>query len=130
MNPKMVGGTLHPGPLPIGFADSAEAEREKRSQRLGDMSALGWRRFMGREQVQMEQGLPMNPPALRATTSNENVVLLISNDLRGHFRGNRKRRATPCSGRAMLGAPVQGFTVRMVRGNLSWGRWGRCTHIW
>ena len=32
--------------------------------------------------------LPMNPPALRATTSDENVVLLISNDLRGYFRGN------------------------------------------
>jgi hypothetical protein len=33
----------------------------------------------------------MNPPALRATTSDENVVLLISNDLRGYFRGNRRR---------------------------------------
>ena len=32
---------------------------------------------------------------------------------------NRKRRATPCSGRAMLGAPVQGFNARMVRGNIS-----------
>ena len=32
-NPKMVGRTPHPGPLPIGSADSADAEREKRSQR-------------------------------------------------------------------------------------------------
>jgi len=37
MNPKMVGRTPHPGPLPIGSADSADAEREKRSQRLGDV---------------------------------------------------------------------------------------------
>ena len=29
----MVGRTPHPGPLPIGSADSADAEREKRSQR-------------------------------------------------------------------------------------------------
>ena len=35
MNPKMVERTPHPGPLPIGSADSAEAEREKRTQRLG-----------------------------------------------------------------------------------------------
>jgi antirestriction protein ArdC len=34
--------------------------------------------------------LPMNPPALRATNSDENVVLLISNDLRSYFRGNPK----------------------------------------
>ena len=34
MNPKMVGRTPHPGPLPIGSADSADAEREKRPQRL------------------------------------------------------------------------------------------------
>jgi hypothetical protein len=34
--------------------------------------------------------LPMNPPALWATTSNENMVLLIANNLRGHFRGNPK----------------------------------------
>jgi hypothetical protein len=33
---------------------------------------------------------PMNPPALRATTSNENMVLLIINDLRSCFRGNRQ----------------------------------------
>jgi len=31
----MVERTPHPGPLPIGSADSADAEREKRSQRLG-----------------------------------------------------------------------------------------------
>ena len=36
MNSKMVERTPHPGPLPIGSADSADAEREKRSQRLGD----------------------------------------------------------------------------------------------
>jgi hypothetical protein len=35
-------------------------EREKRPQRLGDMPALGWRRFMGRGQVRMEQGLALN----------------------------------------------------------------------
>ena len=40
MNPKMVERTPHPGPLPIGSADSADAEREKRSQRLGDV--LSW----------------------------------------------------------------------------------------
>jgi hypothetical protein len=34
MNPMMVERTPHPGPLPIGSADSADAEREKRSQRL------------------------------------------------------------------------------------------------
>jgi hypothetical protein len=33
MNLKMVRRTPHPGPLPIGSADSADAEREKRSQR-------------------------------------------------------------------------------------------------
>jgi hypothetical protein len=32
----MVERAPHPGPLPIGSADSADAEREKRSQRLGD----------------------------------------------------------------------------------------------
>ena len=37
MNPKMFGRTPHPGPLPIGSADFADAEREKRSQRLGDV---------------------------------------------------------------------------------------------
>ncbi|HTB82341.1 MAG TPA: ATP-dependent RNA helicase [Candidatus Sulfotelmatobacter sp.] len=36
INPTMVGRTPHPGPLPIGSADSADAEREKRSQRVGD----------------------------------------------------------------------------------------------
>ena len=36
VNLKMVERTPHPGPLPIGSADSADAEREKRSQRLGD----------------------------------------------------------------------------------------------
>src|SRR5215471_9304569 len=30
--PVMVGRPPHPGPLPIGSADSADAEREKRSQ--------------------------------------------------------------------------------------------------
>jgi hypothetical protein len=34
MNSKMDGRAPHPGPLPIGSADSADAEREKRSQRL------------------------------------------------------------------------------------------------
>jgi hypothetical protein len=34
-NPEMVERTPHPGPLPIGSADSADAERENRSQRLG-----------------------------------------------------------------------------------------------
>ena len=33
----MVGRTPHPGPLPIGSADSADAEREKRSQRLDEI---------------------------------------------------------------------------------------------
>ena len=33
MNPKIVGRTPHPGPLPIG---SADAERGKRSLRLDD----------------------------------------------------------------------------------------------
>ena len=37
MNPKMVERPPHPGPLPIGSADSADAEREKRSQRLGEV---------------------------------------------------------------------------------------------
>src|SRR3990172_3530991 len=32
----------------------------------------------------------MNPPALRATTSHGNMVLLISNHLRGYFRGNNE----------------------------------------
>ncbi len=36
MNPKMVERAPHPGPLPIGSADSADAEREKRSQPQGD----------------------------------------------------------------------------------------------
>jgi hypothetical protein len=31
MNPKMVGRAPHPGPLPIGSADSTDAERKKRS---------------------------------------------------------------------------------------------------
>jgi hypothetical protein len=34
VNENMVGRAPHPGPLPIGSADSADAEREKRSQRL------------------------------------------------------------------------------------------------
>jgi hypothetical protein len=33
MNPKMVGRAPRPGPLPIGSADSTDAEREKRSLR-------------------------------------------------------------------------------------------------
>ena len=37
MNPKMVERTPHPGPLPIGSANSADAEREKRSQRLDEI---------------------------------------------------------------------------------------------
>jgi len=40
MDPKMVERTPHPGPLPIGSADSADAEREKGSQRLGDALSL------------------------------------------------------------------------------------------
>jgi hypothetical protein len=36
----MVERAPHPGPLPIGSADSADAEREKRSQRFGDV--LSW----------------------------------------------------------------------------------------
>jgi hypothetical protein len=39
MNPKMVERTPHPGPLPIGSADSADAERGKRSQRLVDVQS-------------------------------------------------------------------------------------------
>jgi hypothetical protein len=39
--------------------------------------------------------LPVNPPALRATTSNENVVLLICKHLRVYFRGNRPERRSP-----------------------------------
>ena len=35
MNPKMVERTPHPGPLPIGSADFADAEREKHTRRLG-----------------------------------------------------------------------------------------------
>jgi hypothetical protein len=38
MNPMM--GTPLPGPLPIGSADSADAEREKRFQRFAD--GLRW----------------------------------------------------------------------------------------
>jgi len=56
MNPKMVGGTPHPGPLPIGSADSADAEREKRSQRFGDM-CVG---FMGRGK--RSQRIPKSHP--------------------------------------------------------------------
>ena len=37
----------------------------------------------------------MNPPALRATTSNENVVLLIRKHLRVYFWGNRPERRSP-----------------------------------
>jgi hypothetical protein len=33
MNPKLVGRAPLPDPLPIGSADSADAEREKRSLR-------------------------------------------------------------------------------------------------
>ena len=33
----MVGRTPHPGPLPIGSADSADAERVKRSPRLDEI---------------------------------------------------------------------------------------------
>jgi hypothetical protein len=36
MNPEMVERTPHPGPLPIGSADSADAERGKRSQLSGE----------------------------------------------------------------------------------------------
>ena len=36
---KMVERPPHPGPLPIGSADSADAEREKRSQFLGKATA-------------------------------------------------------------------------------------------
>ena len=38
----MAGGAPHPGPLPIGSADSADAEREKRSLR----QAVGMRRVV------------------------------------------------------------------------------------
>jgi hypothetical protein len=37
LNPEMVECTPHPGPLPIGSADSADAEREKHSQRLREI---------------------------------------------------------------------------------------------
>jgi hypothetical protein len=36
----MVKRAPHPGPLPIGSADFADAEREKRSQRLDGAFAL------------------------------------------------------------------------------------------
>jgi tetratricopeptide (TPR) repeat protein len=36
-DPSMVKPAPHPGPLPIGSADSADAEREKRSQRQDDV---------------------------------------------------------------------------------------------
>ena len=36
----IVGRTPHPGPLPIGSADSADAEREKRSQHLGKATTV------------------------------------------------------------------------------------------
>ena len=45
---KMEKRTPHPGPLPIGSADSADAEREKRSQRPGEVSRLAVQGFNAR----------------------------------------------------------------------------------
>ena len=44
----MVERAPHPVPLPIGSADSADAEREKRSQRLGDVLSRVVQGFNGR----------------------------------------------------------------------------------
>ncbi len=43
----IVGNTPHPGPLPIGSADSADAERENRSQRLGKATTVSCSRAFG-----------------------------------------------------------------------------------
>jgi len=52
MNPKMVERGTSPRPSPHFAPPTPQnAEREKRSQRLGDMAALVWRRFMAGEQV-------------------------------------------------------------------------------
>jgi len=57
MNPEMVEHTPHPAPLPIGSADSADAEREKRTQRLGKIT-----RRMGRvANARMLQGILIRP---------------------------------------------------------------------
>ncbi len=48
MNPKMVEHAPHPGPLPIGSADSADAEREKRSQRRDVGKRQGVQKFKAR----------------------------------------------------------------------------------
>jgi len=62
MNPKMVERGTSPLPSPHFAPPTPQnAEREKRSQRLGHMAALGWRRFMGRAQVRMEQGTIHEP---------------------------------------------------------------------
>ena len=60
MNPKMVEWTPHPGPLPIGSADSANAEREKRAQRLGKIV----RRMVHGFDARMVRGnlSPLAPP--------------------------------------------------------------------
>jgi len=63
MNSKMVERTPHPGPLPIGSADSADAEREKRSQRL----VAGVRRMVQWFNARMFRGIliPAFLPAAR-----------------------------------------------------------------
>ncbi len=48
MNPRMVEHAPHPGPLPIGSADAADAEREKRSQRQDVGKRQGVQRFKAR----------------------------------------------------------------------------------
>ena len=62
-------------------------EREKRLPRLGNIKAPDLRAVHGANARIFRGNLPMNPPALWATTSNENMVLLIANNLRGYFRG-------------------------------------------
>src|SRR3982074_154261 len=47
---------------------------------------------------------PMNPPALRATTSHESMVLLISKHLRGYLRGNPEEHRTSNAEHRMAGA--------------------------
>jgi sulfite reductase (NADPH) flavoprotein alpha-component len=58
-SPKMEGRAPHPGPLPIGSADSADAERERRSQFLDKSTAHSSSVAFGQEKdVQRLSPLP------------------------------------------------------------------------
>ncbi len=72
MNLKTVEWTPHPGPLPIGSADSADAEREKRPQRLGKIV----RRMVHGSNARMVRGILLPPARSHGFRSGSNHLRL------------------------------------------------------